>query len=102
MIREALNGIYFSFSEKSIQYELMCAFLALIAVAIGFFKLIPTIICIGLVLSLEMMNTAIETLCDYIIPEKDPKIKLIKDISAGSVLIAAITSLIIGLVMVMN
>ncbi len=50
----------------------------------------------GLVISLEAMNTVIENLADFVSPEKHEAIKRIKDISAAAVLVAAITSLIIG------
>lgn len=59
------------------------------------------IICIilfGLVISLELVNTAIENTVDLIIQEKHPKAKLVKDAAAGAVLISAISSAIIGLI----
>lgn len=59
------------------------------------------IICIilfGLVISLELVNTAIENTVDLIIQEKHPKAKLAKDAAAGAVLISAISSAIIGLI----
>ncbi len=51
---------------------------------------------IALVFISELFNTAIEFLCDKISPELDPKIKLVKDISAAAVLIAAIVAVVIG------
>lgn len=50
----------------------------------------------ALVLSLEAINTAIEKLCDMHTKEIHPQIKLIKDVAAGSVLIAAIFALVIA------
>lgn len=55
------------------------------------------IIVIALVFIAEMINTAIEFLCDKISPELDPTIKKVKDISAGAVLIAAIMAILVGL-----
>lgn len=49
-----------------------------------------------LVVSLEMVNTAIENLCDRITLERDSQIKKIKDISAGAVLTMAICSVIVA------
>lgn len=49
------------------------------------------------VLSLEILNTAIEKICDIIQPEYDERIKIIKDISAGAVVLAAIGSVVVGL-----
>ena len=53
---------------------------------------------IGLVLSLEGLNTAIEKVADFIHPDYHEKIGFIKDIAAGSVFFAAITAIIIGLI----
>ena len=49
-----------------------------------------------LVVSLEMVNTAIENICDRITLDIDPQIKKIKDISAGAVLTMAICSVIVA------
>ena len=49
-----------------------------------------------LVVSLEMVNTAIENVCDRITLEKDEKIRKIKDISAGAVLMMSICSVIVA------
>ena len=49
-----------------------------------------------LVVSFEMMNTAIENICDRITLEHDEKIKKIKDIAAGAVLTLAICSVIVA------
>ena len=49
------------------------------------------------VLSLEILNTAVEKICDIIQPEFDERIKIIKDIAAGSVFIMALTSVFVGI-----
>jgi len=54
------------------------------------------LLAIGLVLMAEALNTAIEYLADEVNQEYNEKIKLIKDLSAGAVLITAIISVIIG------
>ena len=51
---------------------------------------------IALVMAMEMMNTAIEKLSDVVHGGIHPAIKLIKDIAAGAVLVAAAGSLISG------
>jgi diacylglycerol kinase (ATP) len=51
---------------------------------------------IALVFISELFNTAIEFLCDKVSPEFDPRIKLVKDISAAAVLIAAMVAVVIG------
>lgn len=55
------------------------------------------LLCIGIVISLEMVNTAIEQIANTIDKKYDDKIKIIKDVAAGAVLVSAIISAIIGL-----
>jgi len=55
------------------------------------------LLCIGLVVGAEMMNTAIENVVDLASPEQHPLAGKAKDIAAGAVLICAIVSVIIGL-----
>ncbi len=52
---------------------------------------------IGFVLVSEMLNTVAETLVDMISPGYHPLAKVIKDVTAGAVLLAAIISVIVGL-----
>jgi diacylglycerol kinase (ATP) len=56
------------------------------------------IICFGFVLATEGLNTTIEKICDYIQPEYHKQIGLIKDISAGAVTFAALTAIVIILI----
>ena len=57
---------------------------------------IVVLILIGGVLSLETLNSSIEKLCDLISVDRDPKIKTIKDLSAGAVLIFSVIAMVIG------
>ena len=54
--------------------------------------------CSMLVLSMELMNSAIEKICNLITKDIHPVIKVIKDIAAAAVLIAAIGSFICGII----
>jgi diacylglycerol kinase (ATP) len=54
--------------------------------------------CISLVFITEMLNSAIEKLCDVVEPEQHPQIKIIKDISAAAVLLASIFSVVVGII----
>jgi diacylglycerol kinase (ATP) len=53
---------------------------------------------IGLVLSIEGLNTAVEKIADFIHPEFHERIGFIKDIAAGAVFFAALTALAIGVI----
>jgi len=52
---------------------------------------------VGLVWTAEIFNTAVEIAVDVISPDYDPKAKIIKDISAGAVLVTALLSILVGL-----
>ena len=76
---------------------------ALILIAGFFFSISITewliiFLCCIIVLTLEMINTAIEKICDLISTDFHPQIKIIKDVAAGAVLISAIGSAIVGLI----
>ena len=51
---------------------------------------------IGLVLSIEGLNTAVEKIADFIHPEFHDRIGFIQDIAAGAVFFAAMTAIAIG------
>ncbi|HBK83401.1 MAG TPA: diacylglycerol kinase [Flavobacterium sp.] len=51
---------------------------------------------IGLVLSVESLNTAVEKIADFIHPDYNKRIGFIKDIAAGAVFFAVIAAVIIG------
>lgn len=50
----------------------------------------------GLILSLELVNTAVESVVDLVTEERKPLAKIAKDTAAGAVLISAIMAAIIG------
>lgn len=54
-------------------------------------------IAIGLVMIVELINTAIEILVDLVSPQKQPKAGTIKDLAAAAVLVSAMVALTIGL-----
>lgn len=58
---------------------------------------ILVIIMIGLVIAVELTNTAIEAVVDSFTDQEHPRAKLAKDISAGAVLLVSITAVMVGL-----
>ncbi len=78
--------------------------IAVIAIVLGFYLDISRvewlfiIIATGLVLMAEIINTAIETMVDLLSPEKNEKAGRIKDLAAGSVLLASIMALAVGII----
>jgi len=77
-------------------------FAAAVAIALGLSLNIDLeawrwiILCIGLVIFSEILNTAIEAVCDVVSPQYNAVIGLAKDMGAGAVLVCAITALVIG------
>ncbi|MBD3862181.1 diacylglycerol kinase [Olleya marilimosa] len=88
-------------TEASIQIQFCIAII--VTVAGFYFKISSTewimqCFAIGLVMSVEGVNTAIEAIADFVHPEHHEKIGFIKDIAAGAVFIASIAASIIGLI----
>ncbi|KKQ37014.1 MAG: Undecaprenol kinase [Candidatus Woesebacteria bacterium GW2011_GWA1_37_7] len=50
------------------------------------------------VITLELLNTVIESVVNLVSPDIQPQAKIAKDVSAACVLLAAITAVIVGLV----
>jgi diacylglycerol kinase len=96
----AFNGLrYFFVHERNGKIQLGAA-ITVILFAAGF-KVSLTewtslLLCIGAVLGLEMVNSALEKLCDLVHKEYSPVIKIVKDVSAGAVLFASIISVTIA------
>jgi diacylglycerol kinase (ATP) len=87
-------------TEHSIQVQVIIAIL--ITLAGLYFDISKTewmfqILSIGLVLSTEGLNTAIEGIADFVQPNFHAKIGYIKDVAAGAVLFAAITAVLIAI-----
>lgn len=57
---------------------------------------------IGVVLSLELLNTTIEKMLDLLHPARHDSVKFIKDVSAAAVLISALAAVIVGLVVFLH
>jgi diacylglycerol kinase len=99
-IKYAINGWkQFLSKEKNGQIQIVLAgFVIAINILIGTspipFAII--ILCCALVIAAEMINTCIEKICNKIEPQYDEQIKIIKDISAGAVLLISITSVIVA------
>jgi len=101
-VQYALLGIKQFFSrDRNGQIQMVIGITAIIlgfTVSLSSLQWLLVLFCIGLVISLEMINSAIERYCDLVTTDFHPGIKVIKDVAAGAVLVASITSLIIGLI----
>jgi diacylglycerol kinase len=96
----AFNGILYALkTQRNMRFH---ALAAIVVIAAGFYFKIAkwewcaALLCCMLVISLELLNTAIETLADKLHPERDKMIGIVKDVSAGAVFVASILAIIIG------
>ncbi len=86
-------------NEKNFRIQYVTALVILIAgifFSLSGMEWISILVCFALVLSFEIINSAIEKLCDLVYPSINPVIKKVKDMCAAAVLISAIISFIIG------
>jgi len=87
--------------EPNMKIHVVVAILVVIMAIIlkvSIIEWIILVLLIGAVLAAETINTTIENLVDMYTKEYDEKAKIVKDTAAGTVLILAITSAIIGLI----
>lgn len=92
--KNAFKGIFAAFrAESHMRFHLVAAIFVLLFAYISEMNLSQwaiLLLTIGCVFSAELINTAIENLCDLYSTEYNPLIGKIKDIAAGAVLILAV------------
>ena len=94
---------YFAVVTKERNMKIHCVAMVCVVIAGFVFHITPVEWCIcltlfGLVMALEMVNTAVEAVVDLVTEERKPLAKLAKDAAAGAVLIAAIMAAIAGMI----
>lgn len=96
----ALKGLFWLFkNEGNAQFHLIATIVVIIAglyFKVTIFEWILLCFAIGLVITSEALNTAIERTIDLLHPQKHEKAGLVKDLAAAGVLIASITAVIIA------
>jgi diacylglycerol kinase len=88
-------------SEHNARIHLFILILVIVAgimLSISSLEWIVILVASGLVFVSECFNTAVEYLSDVVSPGYDEKIRMVKDIAAAGVLIAAVISVIIGII----
>lgn len=96
----ALSGVGLAIrTQRHMQFHM---FAAVIVIALGSFLSLGATewcliaIAIGMVVSAELVNTAIEQAVDLASPERHPLAKSAKDVAAGAVLATALVAIAIG------
>jgi diacylglycerol kinase (ATP) len=96
----AIEGIlHAARTQRHMRYHLYAAILILLLslmLGISWSEFAVLIILSIVVLSVEMLNTAVEMIADVLFPEYDQRAKVIKDVAAGAVLICALGAVVIG------
>jgi len=96
----AIEGFFYVVkSQRNMRIHFLVAlFVLLLGIYLNFLRIELILLCItvSIVLITEMINTAVEILLDYIHAPHSHWVKRVKDISAGSVLIAALNAVIVG------
>lgn len=64
---------------------------------VGGVRLAVVLLCIGFVVAMELVNTAVEKAVDLAMPERHPLAKFAKDAAAGAVLVAAAAAAAVGI-----
>ncbi len=98
--KAAFEGLKEAHTEQTFKILCFCGFLVLIFMfVLGLSSLEKTVIVflVASVLAFELLNTQIERVLDFLEPNHDPRVKRIKDISAGAVLVVSIGAAVIGL-----
>lgn len=98
----ACNGIAYAIRTQT-NMRIHLAITALVVIAGVMLRLeaekwLWLLLAAGMVLAAETMNTAVEQICDLVSPGPNLFVKNAKDLTAGCVLITAITAAVIGLV----
>ncbi|TMN20994.1 diacylglycerol kinase family protein [Lentibacillus cibarius] len=100
-LNHALNGLREAIrTERNLRLHLVCALLVTVAgfaVRLEAAEWAIIMLANGMVLTAELVNTVVEKMMDYLKPDTHPSAKVIKDIAAGAVFIAAFFAAAAGL-----
>lgn len=104
--KDAINGLK-TVGKEERNFKLLSIFAVAVLVVAFYFDFSPTefifiIFAITLVLSGEVVNTAIEDLCNRVESNQDPVIGKVKDMMAGFVLLLSAFSLLVGVFIFCN
>ena len=95
----AAQGVRAASRERNFRIAVaVCALVAAALLRVDAQGWAAIVVCIGVVLSFETMNTALEAAVDLASPEIHPLAKAAKDCAAGAALIAACMSVVVGLI----
>ncbi len=105
-MKNFLRGFAYAWSgiragARGRNFRIMLAVAAVVILSGYFLRISPPewallVLAMGLVLSLELLNTAGEKLVDILSPNHDPRYGQVKDLLAGGVLVAAVAAAVMA------
>jgi diacylglycerol kinase (ATP) len=86
--------------EYSFRVQVVCAAAVVLLsflLHISRMQFLVVVLVIGAVFAVEALNTALEELCDHVMPDQHPQIARVKDLGSGASLLIGIAAVVIGL-----
>ncbi len=104
--RVALGGLIHAFrTQRHMRIHLYVTLLTIataLFLHLGVREILLLLFVINLVLITEMFNSVVESIVDFVSPQFHPNAKIIKDLSAGAVLLTTIMALIAGVLILLG
>ena len=103
--KPAIDGLLYGLHDKSVRIQYLLGLIAVIAgflLKLTYLEWTAFVLCIGLVLVAELLNTAIELVCNRITMSYENEIKVIKDLAAGAVLASAVTAAVTAFIIFLH
>lgn len=98
--KPAFSGLYHGLKkEAAIKVHVTACAIIVLVILVGNFSMLKNLLMLiacAVVLATELLNTAIEKLCDLYSTSFHPSIKVIKDLSAAAVLVTVILALLVA------
>lgn len=98
----AIRGIVYALrTQRNMRWHFLVSalvFTAALALRVSGLELIALVFAVALVLTAELVNTAVETTVDLAVEGYDPLAAVAKDVAAGAVLIASVAAVAVGYV----
>jgi diacylglycerol kinase (ATP) len=105
-LNHAVDGIIYAFkTERNLKIHFVVTLgvlLTCLVLELRTSELLMVFFAIALVMVAEMFNTAIETFVDIMINTHDPRVRVAKDVAAGSVLVAVVNALVVSYLVIFS
>jgi len=101
--RHAGHGMRIAFrTERNLKVQVVMYVVVLVLawlLGLSFFEMALLILAATVVVTLEMINTAVERFTDIVEPKYSGVVRHIKDIAAGAVMVASVAAVVVGILL---